>query len=96
MNHLNRHDAPCDEDGDKLNFELCIKEGMEQKLNCTLPDISSGEALPPVGKPNNDICLKKEQLTNFIHFGSFDGFTEQKLYQRFGCIAKCQGKYILK
>ena len=91
MNQLNRDDAPCDEDSDQMNLELCIKRGIEQKLNCTIPDMSSGEALPPAGKHNYDICTNKDQFAKFGDLYSLNGYTEQKLYQEFGCIATCQG-----
>ena len=79
-----------------MNIDVCIKRGIEQKLNCTIPDISSGEALPPDGKLNYDMCFNKEQFAKLGDLFSFDGYTEQKFYQEFGCIATCQGKLILK
>ena len=96
VNQLNRHDAPCDEGRDQMNLELCIKRGIEQKLNCTIPDMSSGEALPTVGKPNYDNCFNEDQFTKFGDLYSMNGYTEHKLYEEFGCIATCQGKYFLK
>ena len=96
VNLLNHRDDPCEEGSDQMNLELCIKRGIEKKLNCTIPDMSSGEALPPVGTLNYDICFNKEQFLRFLNISSLNSYTDQKLYQEFGCIAACQGKFILK
>ena len=87
MKQLNRHDAPCEEDNDQMNHDLCIKRSIEQILNCTIPDVSFGEAVPPVGKLKYDICSTNEQ---------FAKLAKLRKLQEFGCLATCQGKLTLK
>ena len=90
MKLLNRHFSPCEEEANQINVAQCIKKGMDKKLNCTTPDISSGDALPPVGHFNSKICSTEEDFSNYIKHFTFTGYTEKKLYEEFGCIATCQ------
>ena len=87
MNRFNRHDAPCEEDNEQMNQDLCIKRSIEQILDCTIPDMSFGEAVPPVGKLKYDICSTNKQFSKFAKLSKL---------QEFGCLATCQGKLTLK
>ena len=90
MNLLNRHFSPCEKEANQINVAQCIKRGMEKKLNCTIPDISSGDVVPPVGNLNTKMCNTDEDFHNYIKHFTFTGYTEKKLNEEFGCIAPCQ------
>ena len=90
MNFVNRRDSPCDEDGEQMNIEECIKAGIEKELNCTIPDMSSGEVLTPNGKIADHICSSEKEFSSFIELYQLTGYTEKKLYENFSCVATCQ------
>ena len=95
MNFLNRRDSPCDENGDQMNIEECIKTGIEKELNCTIPDMSSGEVLTPVAKiTTSHLCSSKTEFLNYFLLNQLTGYTEKKLYENFSCIATCQEKLL--
>jgi len=94
VNLLNLPDDPCIDTDVEVNIEECIKHGMEKRLNCTIPSLSSGEPLAPDGKPNNTLCSNNQQFMNYGEFfGSFPMeslATEADIAKEFGCIANCQ------
>lgn len=90
MNLLNRNDAPCDENGSQTNLEECITKGIENKLNCTIPDMSSGEVLAPVGEINDKICSSREEFLNYTKLDDMNTYSELQLSRDFGCTSSCQ------
>ena len=90
MNLLNRPDASCDETANHITLDDCIKNAIEKKLNCTLPDMSSGEALAPVGKPINKLCSSKEEFLNYTLLRELSSISELKIFQDYGCRISCQ------
>ena len=90
MNLLNRPDAPCDETANHITLDDCIKNAIEKRLNCTLPDMTSGRALAPNGKPINKLCSSKEEFLNYTHFFKLSSLSELKIFQDYGCRISCQ------
>ena len=90
MNLLNRHDAPCDEIGGQINLEECITKGEEEKLNCTIPDMSTGEVMAPIGKIDNKLCSSGEEFKNYTRISDMNYYTELQLSTDFGCTNSCQ------
>ena len=94
VNLLNLPDDPCDESDVQMNIQECIKDGMEKKLNCTIPDFNSGEAMAPVGKLNSRLCSTRADYLNYKRL--YDESlpvsypTEAAISNEFGCIASCQ------
>ena len=97
MNLLNRYDAPCDETGGQRNLEECIRKGKEERLNCTIPDIGSGEVKAPSGKLDNKLCSTKEEFMKYKIIDDMNFYSELQLSRDFGCTKSCQQyKYDLK
>ena len=99
MKILNRNDAPCDDvdNGSQINLEKCITTGVEEKLNCTIPDMSSGQVEAPVGKVYERLCSSKEEFLQYVYFDDMNRYTELQLSRDFGCTRSCQRrKYDLK
>ena len=77
-----------------MNINECIKYGIEKKLNCTIPDLSSGEAVAPVDKLNSTLCSNSADYQNYkrLYDESVKSYpTEAAIAKEFGCIASCQG-----
>ena len=96
MNMLNQDSAPCADETHQMNVGQCIARGLEKKLNCAIPDMSSGDAVPPVGNLNTKLCSSEEEFSNFKESFRMSGYTEKTLYEQFGCVAVCQGKIYLE
>ena len=65
INLLNLHDDPCDETEGQINIQDCIKKGFEKNLNCAIPHMSLGKALPPNGTRNSHTCSSREEFQNY-------------------------------
>ena len=92
VNLLNLPEDPCDETDSKVDIEQCIKDEVEKRLKCTIPNLSSGEPIAPDEMLTNSLCSSNHDFKNYTQFyGRLYLYpTESAIAKELGCIATCQ------
>ena len=77
-----------------MNMQECFKEAVERKLNCTLPNLSSGEVVGRMSKLNKTLCSSKADYKKYTHLYDMSMPTsyptEAAIAKELGCIASCK------
>ena len=86
------HSEECSESEAKIDFGTCIRDAVEEKINCTIPDMASGVPVARVGKGVKPLCSTPEQFGNYSQiYQSMELTSEGDIYNDYGCLPKCQG-----
>jgi len=82
----------CSEFEANIDFGSCIRDAVEEKINCTIPDMASGVPVARVGKGGKPLCSTPEQFGNYSQiYQSMELTSEGDIYKDYGCLPKCQG-----
>ena len=77
-----------------MNIQDCIKNGIEKRLNCTIPDMSYGEALTPLDMSKNELCSTRAEFEKYKELydkSIAESYpSEATIYKELGCIASCK------
>ena len=75
-----------------------MKSGVERKINCTIPDMTSGSALEPEGEPLRPLCTTPEQYKRYKEwYKDIEFHSEGLIYEAFECMPKCtRNKYDIR
>ena len=89
---LNLPDEPCNETDAEIDFSACIKNAVEQKIKCSIPDMSSGTAMASVGIHNLPVCSSLEDFLNYTAiYEELELTSELDIFEDFKCLPKCKG-----
>ena len=92
MTLLNLPHEPCNETKAEIDFSACMKNAMEQKMNCSIPDMVSGKAVAPEGRSDLPVCSSHEDFVNYtVIYRAMELTSELDIFKDFGCLPKCQG-----
>ena len=87
---------PCSDANAEPDFGKCLTRAVEGKINCTIPDMTSGIPTPPQGEHQRPLCTTPEQFESYKRwFQRNIAFqSEAGIYRELGCMAKCtRSKY---
>ena len=91
MSLLNLAEEPCTDTEDEIDFATCIKDSVEEKINCTIPDMVSGVPVAPVGKGDRTLCSSAEEFGNYSEiYQSMELTSEGDIFKDYGCLPKCE------
>ena len=91
MSLLSLSEEPCTDTEDEIDFETCIKDSVEEKINCTIPDMVSGVPVAPVGKGDRTLCSSAEEFGNYSEiYQSMELTSEGDIFKDYGCLPKCE------
>lgn len=94
MTLLNLPDEPCNETKTEIDFSACIKNAVEHKINCTIPDMVSGTPVAPKGRGDLPVCTSSEDFWNYTHiYRAMELTSELDIFKYFGCLPKCKEQY---
>ena len=86
-----RHSKPCSETEADIDFAACIRDSVEEKINCTIPDMITGVPVAPVGRGNKPLCSTPEEFGNYTEiYQSMELTSEGDIFKDYGCLPKCQ------
>ena len=92
MDLLNLEEEPCNGTEGDIDFETCIRDSVEEKINCTIPDMMSGVPVAPVGRGDKPLCSTSEEYGNYSQiYQSMELTSEGDIFKDYGCLPKCQG-----
>ena len=92
-------DRPCSDTNAEPDFGKCLTRAVEGKINCTIPDMTSGIPTPPEGELQRPLCSTSEQFDEYKRwFQEIIAFqSEGGIYDELGCMAKCtRSKYEIR
>ena len=86
---------PCSDKNAEPDFGKCLTRAVEGKINCTIPDITSGIPTQPEGELQRPLCSTPEQFESYKELFQHIAFqSEAGIYDELGCMAKCtRNKY---
>lgn len=91
MDLLNLEEEPCNGTEGDIDFETCIRDSVEEKINCTIPDMMSGVPVAPVGRGDKPLCSTSEEYGNYSQiYQSMELTSEGDIFKDYGCLPKCQ------
>ena len=83
-------ERPCSNTNAEPDFGKCLKRAVEGKMNCTIPDMTSGIPTSPEGKLQRPLCSTPEQFDEYKRWFQKIAFqSEGGIYHELGCMAKC-------
>ena len=92
MSLLNLPDEPCNETEADIDFSACMKNAVEEKIKCSIPDIMSGTPVPSEGRGDKSVCSSHEDFLNYnTIYKTMELTSELDIFRDFGCLAKCKG-----
>ena len=82
---------PCSDTNAEPDFGKCLTRAVEGKINCTIPDMTSGIPTPPEGELQRPLCSTPEQFESYKEwFQQHIALqSEAGIYEELGCMAKC-------
>ena len=86
---------PCSDTDAEPDFGKCLKSAVEGKMNCTIPNLTSGIPAPPKGELQRPLCSTREQFKSYKRWFEHIAFShEGGIYDELGCMPKCtRNKY---
>ena len=82
------------ETDEQVNIEECIKNEIQKKLDCIIPNLTTGDVIAPDGKLNNAVCSNDKDYMNYKQLYGREMLntwpTEAAIAKELGCIANCQ------
>ena len=89
---LNLPDEPCNETKAEIDFTACIKNAVEQKIKCSIPDMTSSTATASAGNHNLPVCSSPEDFLNYTAiYEELELTSELDIFKDFQCLPKCKG-----
>ena len=89
---LNLSHEPCNETEAEIDFSACIKNAAEQKIKCSIPDMTLGAAMASAGTQNLPVCSSPEDFLNYTAiYEEIELTSEFDIYKDFQCLPKCKG-----
>ena len=96
--YINTPNNICSDTHAELDFETCLKNAVERKINCTIPDMTLYNPLPTNHDLQRTVCSTPEQFTSYIRwFQHIKLQSESGIYNELGCMPKCKrNKYDIR
>ena len=89
---LNMPDEPCNETEAVIDFSACIKNAIEQKIKCSIPDMASGTPMASAGIHNFPVCSSPDDFLNYTAtYQELEFTSELEIFKTYQCLPKCKG-----
>ena len=93
---LNLPDEPCNETEAEIDYSACMKNAVEQRIKCLIPNMTSGTPMAPAGNDNMPVCSSPEDFSKYTNiYRDIQMTSESDIFKDFKCLPKCKG-YILE
>ena len=91
MDLLNLPDEPCNETVAVIDFSACIKNAIEHKIKCSIPDMASGTPMASAGIHNLPVCSSPDFLNYTAMYQDLEFTSESEIFKNYQCLPKCKG-----
>ena len=89
---INLPDEPCNETEAEIDFSACMKNAVEQKIKCSIPDMTSGTPMASAGIHNLPVCSSLDDFLNYTAiYRELEFTSESEISKTFQCLPKCKG-----
>ena len=89
---INLPDEPCNETEAEIDFSACMKNAVEQKIKCSIPDMTSGTPMASAGIHKLPVCSSTDDfLTYTAIYQDLEFTSESEIFKTFQCLPKCKG-----
>ena len=94
MSLLNLPEDPCNDTDVEIDFAGCIKNAVESKISCLIPDFKSGTPIAPNSRNDLPVCSSHEEFVNYTRiYKEMELTSEADIFRNMGCLPKCKDCY---